>query len=84
LTIILFALLLVVQQEKIMRKISFQEAVQATLAGDKATTAAYERQQSKLKFAEAPPIFLSGDEVSNPPSWAKGKKVTDGKTVWVA
>lgn len=65
-----------------MRKISYQEAVQAELAGDKATTAAYEKQQAHLQ--EGPPIFLSGDEVSNPPSWAKGKKVTDGQRTWVA
>lgn len=65
-----------------MRKISYQEAVQAELAGDAHTVACYNNQQAHLK--EPPPIFLSGDEVSNPPSWTKGKKVTDGKKVWVA
>lgn len=61
---------------------SLETLYQLAANGDAKAAAEYERRTTSHR--EPPPIFLSGDEIKNPPSWAKGHKVTDGKTVWIA
>lgn len=50
--------------------------------GDPKAAAEYDRATADAPAA--PPIFISGDEIANPPSWAKGKLVTDGTKTWIA
>jgi hypothetical protein len=65
-----------------MSRLSTETLYQLAANGDARAAKEYEQRTAHLQ--EGPPIFLSGEEVSNPPAWAKGRLVTDGAKTWRA